>query len=270
MNNLPSKINKIEVNDFYKDNNGKVYVSSLYVAKITKKETKIVMRDIRSIIDSDKNFTEYNFVLSEYKDNSGKMNNFYWMTEDGCSVLIGGYSVEHRIKIQKELRAYKDGDKTLLPEDHIKAVEMYLEQLKENEAKRKHIEKLNPFVIFVRDFVKSSKIEDNELMLAQVSKILTGILKDSISPTKFREILREFDMLCKKSDEPRQWTVNKGLMKLKYHKQTPLVLPKGLIYIGAKMVKAGYSKYDIDDEVQNIISDLENGTFDITKYEEDK
>ena len=56
MNNLPSKINKIEVNDFYKDNNGKVYVSSLYVAKITKKETKIVMRDIRSIIDSDKKF----------------------------------------------------------------------------------------------------------------------------------------------------------------------------------------------------------------------
>jgi Rha family phage regulatory protein len=112
-----------EVNYDFKIENGEVFVSSLYVAKITDKKHKNVMRDIRTILDkSDKDFNELNFEPSDFKDKKGENRPMYWLTEDGSSVLLGGYSIAHRVKIQKELRDFKDAQKKKIPQTYGEAL----------------------------------------------------------------------------------------------------------------------------------------------------
>jgi len=89
--------------------NGQPYVSSLYVAEVTGKEHKNVIADIRNIIaECELEFSQLNFQPSNYISDRGKNYPMYWLSEDGSSVLLGGYSISHRIKIQKELRELKD------------------------------------------------------------------------------------------------------------------------------------------------------------------
>jgi len=71
----------------------KAIVSSRDVANKFNKKHYIVLRDIDKLIEraEDKNFTAYNFVLSEYKDESGKKNREYLLAKDGVVLLAMGY-----------------------------------------------------------------------------------------------------------------------------------------------------------------------------------
>jgi phage regulator Rha-like protein len=58
--------------------NGETFTTSLLLAEKFKKEHRTILRKIKSLPKDD--FTEHNFVLSEYIDESGKTNKQYELT----------------------------------------------------------------------------------------------------------------------------------------------------------------------------------------------
>ena len=90
-------INIVDVHEL----NGKLVTSSRNVAAAFGKEHKHVLRDIQALLDTcDKDFTESNFGLSEYKDPTGRKLPEYLLTRDGCILLIMGYTGEKALKIK--------------------------------------------------------------------------------------------------------------------------------------------------------------------------
>ena len=130
------KLLKEDIPHFYQDfESGLTFISSLYLEVKTGKRHDNILRDIDSIKRSEQNFGKLNFEDSSYKQfTQTREYLFYWMTEDGFSVLMGGYSIAHRIEIQKELRLYKDGLKgSYLIEDPIKRAYKWIEEQQERQ-----------------------------------------------------------------------------------------------------------------------------------------
>lgn len=78
------------------DRNGKPVVSSRKVAEVFEKEHKTVLRSIANITDPksgvSEKFAERNFVLSEYKDSTGRKLPEYLLTRDGFVMLAMGFT----------------------------------------------------------------------------------------------------------------------------------------------------------------------------------
>ncbi len=70
--------------------NGETFTTSLLLAEKFKKEHRTILRKIKSLPKDD--FTQHNFVLSEYIDESGKTNKQYELTRDGFSYLAMGFT----------------------------------------------------------------------------------------------------------------------------------------------------------------------------------
>jgi Rha family phage regulatory protein len=73
------------------EKNGKPVVSSRRVAEVFGKRHDIVLRAIENA-DCSKEFTQRNFVVSAYKDTSGKRNKEYWLTKDGFAFVVMGFT----------------------------------------------------------------------------------------------------------------------------------------------------------------------------------
>lgn len=76
-----------------KQNEEKLTTTSRKVAEVFEKRHSDVLRDITNLKCSTE-FTERNFALSEYKDDTGKRNKEYILTKDGFVMLAMGYSGE--------------------------------------------------------------------------------------------------------------------------------------------------------------------------------
>ena len=91
------------------EKDGRVLVSSVDVAENFEKRHKVVTRAIENIIKSNKDFTEHNFVPSEYEDSSGRMLPAYLMTRDGFTLLVMGFTgykaMEWKVKYIKAFNA---------------------------------------------------------------------------------------------------------------------------------------------------------------------
>ncbi|MBE5878086.1 MAG: Rha family transcriptional regulator [Lachnospiraceae bacterium] len=99
-----TKINKEEV----------TVVTSLDVAETFGKRHSDVLRDIDHLQCSDE-FTERNFALSSYKDISGKSNKMYYMTRDGFTILVMGYTGETAMKFKEAyIRQFNAMEKVLI------------------------------------------------------------------------------------------------------------------------------------------------------------
>jgi Rha family phage regulatory protein len=70
---------------------GRPVTTSLNIAEKFKKEHRNVLRDIRNLIDMDKN-TQLRFELSEYKDSTGRSLPIYIMDRDAFSILAMGFT----------------------------------------------------------------------------------------------------------------------------------------------------------------------------------
>lgn len=71
-------------------------VDSLYVAEFFEKNHKEVLRDIRNIAAPNsglsKEFAERNFALGSYKDKQNQKRPCYYLTRDGFTILVMGYT----------------------------------------------------------------------------------------------------------------------------------------------------------------------------------
>ena len=84
------KINKTEV----------TVVSSLDVAEVFEKEHRNVLRDIRELQCSE-NFRQLNFEQSEYTNEQNHKQPLYYMTRDGFTILVMGYTGEKAMQFKE-------------------------------------------------------------------------------------------------------------------------------------------------------------------------
>lgn len=80
-------------------------VDSLYVAEFFEKNHKEVLRDIRNIAAPNsglsKEFVERNFALSSYKDKQNQKRPCYYLTRDGFTILVMGYTGENTLRFKE-------------------------------------------------------------------------------------------------------------------------------------------------------------------------
>lgn len=84
--------------------NGKIVVGSRKVAEVFEKEHKSVLRSIVNITSTksglSKEFTEHNFVLSEYKDPTGRKLPEYLLTRDGFVMIVMGFTGKNALQFK--------------------------------------------------------------------------------------------------------------------------------------------------------------------------
>ena len=80
-------------------------VDSLYVAEFFKKNHKEVLRDIRNIAAPNsglsKEFAERNFALGSYKDKQNQKRPCYYLTRDGFTILVMGYTGKKALRFKE-------------------------------------------------------------------------------------------------------------------------------------------------------------------------
>ena len=80
-------------------------VDSLYVAEFFEKNHKEVLRDIRNIAAPNsglsKEFAERNFALGSYKDKQNKKRPCYYLTRDGFTILVIGYTGKKALRFKE-------------------------------------------------------------------------------------------------------------------------------------------------------------------------
>ena len=80
-------------------------VDSLYVAEFFEKNHKEVLRDIRNIAAPNsglsKEFAERNFALGSYKDKQNQKRPCYYLTRDGFTMLVMGYTGKKALRFKE-------------------------------------------------------------------------------------------------------------------------------------------------------------------------
>ena len=80
-------------------------VDSLFVAKFFGKEHRNVLRDIKKITEPksglSENFAKLNFEPSTYKDSTGRKLPCYYLTRDGFTILVMGYTGKKAMKFKE-------------------------------------------------------------------------------------------------------------------------------------------------------------------------
>lgn len=82
-----------------------VRVDSLYVVEFFGKNHKEVLRDIRNIAAPNsglsKEFAERNFALGSYKDKQNQKRPCYYLTRDGFTILVMGYTGKKALRFKE-------------------------------------------------------------------------------------------------------------------------------------------------------------------------
>jgi len=89
----------------FADTNDTARVDSLFVAEVFEKQHKHVLRDIARITEPksglSEKFIHSNFKSSFYKDSTGRKLPCYFMTRDGFTMLVMGYSGQKAMKFKE-------------------------------------------------------------------------------------------------------------------------------------------------------------------------
>ena len=89
----------------FADKKGVARVDSLYVAEFFEKNHKEVLRDIRNIAAPNsglsKEFAERNFALGSYKDKQNQKRPCYYLTRDGFTILVMGYTGKKALRFKE-------------------------------------------------------------------------------------------------------------------------------------------------------------------------
>lgn len=150
------KVNKEEV----------TAVSSLDVAETFEKRHADVLRDIEEIGCSE-DFRERNFALSKYSvENNKRTYPLYYMTRDGFTLLVMGYTGEKAMKFKEAyIRQFNAMEKVLIGKMRERekgiavrqALTSAIQQSNENERMHGHAYSTYTDIIYKKVFSKSAK-----------------------------------------------------------------------------------------------------------------
>lgn len=172
----------------------KEYMTSKEIAEVTGKEHKIVMRDIRNLIDQLGENNGYIFVLVEYTDLKGEKRPMYKLDKKSCLLLSSGYSVILRSKIidrWEELEKEKRSGNFVIPSTFSEALMLAAKQAEEIEEKNKLLLEQTPKVEFYNAVTGSEDTID--------MRTVATVLNMGIGRNKIFEVLRDKRVLDRKN-----------------------------------------------------------------------
>lgn len=172
----------------------KEYMTSKEIAEVTGKEHKIVMRDIRNLIDQLGESNGYIFVLVEYTDLKGEKRPMYKLDKKSCLLLSSGYSVILRSKIidrWEELEKEKRSGNFVIPSTFSEALMLAAKQAEEIEEKNKLLLEQTPKVEFYNAVTGSEDTID--------MRTVATVLNMGIGRNKIFEVLRDKRVLDRKN-----------------------------------------------------------------------
>lgn len=172
----------------------KEYMTSKEIAEVTGKEHKIVMRDIRNLIDQLGENNGYSFVLVEYTDLKGEKRPMYKLDKKSCLLLSSGYSVILRSKIidrWEELEKEKRSGSFVIPATFSEALMLAAKQAEEIEEKNKLLLEQTPKVEFYNAVTGSEDTID--------MRTVATVLNMGIGRNKIFEVLRDKRVLDRKN-----------------------------------------------------------------------
>lgn len=181
------KINKEEV----------TVVTSLDVAETFNKRHSDVLRDIDKL-NCSKEFTERNFALSSYKDASGKSNKMQYMTRDGFTILVMGYTGEKAMKFKEAYINQFNNMEKLLHEKFVERqkgitvrhiVTDMIKQSKENERMHGHAYSLYTDMIYKALFGKSAKQFREEFGINKTDSLRDYFTSEELRAIQSKEML---------------------------------------------------------------------------------
>lgn len=181
------KINKEEV----------TVATSLDVAETFNKRHSDVLRDIDNL-NCSKEFTERNFALSSYKDASGKSNKMQYMTRDGFTILVMGYTGEKAMKFKEAYINQFNNMEKLLHEKFVERqkgitvrhiVTDMIKQSKENERMHDHAYSLYTDMIYKALFGKSAKQFREEFSINKTDSLRDYFTSEELRAIQSKEML---------------------------------------------------------------------------------
>lgn len=228
----------------FKSTKGNPVTTSLIVAEIFDKEHNKVIRDIENLSCSQE-FRAANFGVSSYTSQQNKKLPMCFMTKDGFSFLVMGYTgaragsfKESFIKAFNLMDAKLRNSTPVIPGSFAEALELAAHQAREIEAKDKLIAIQAPKA----DYADRVLASDNQLVdIGQASKLL----KLPFGRNSFFKRLREDGIFFKNRNEPKQEFIERGYFDVRKssieRNKHPdftvikvLVSPKGLFWLSKK------------------------------------
>ena len=150
------------------------------------------------------------FILSSYKDSSGKRNKCYLCTKMGCEMLGNKQQGEKGILFTaKYVERFNEMEEQLkelqapkLPQTYLEALKALVKSEEEKEKVKKELEEQN-------SFVNKISASENSLLVREVAKLASkGNI--TIGEKALWNKLREWGYISKKSTEPMQSDINAG------------------------------------------------------------
>jgi phage antirepressor YoqD-like protein len=207
-------------------------MSSREIAKLTEKEHKTVMRDIRVMLNDLGHGTD--LYLGQYPSNN-RMYDEYNLPKRETLLLVSGYLLHVRVKIVDRLEELEKNQSKMptLPNfsDPAQAARAWAEQYEANMIKQQQLELAAPKVEFHDKIVND----------AATFSLRDAAKKIQQRPNKFSEWLRMEGYLCQ-NNLPKQQYINQGLFKThtgtskdEYQFSQTRVTSKGLSYFTNKL-----------------------------------
>lgn len=223
--------------------NNKIVVSSRQVAKNFEKEHKHVLEDISKYIKAENSAMTDWFCKTYYQAGTGKKYPMYYMTRDGFSLLVMGFTGKKALAWKvKYIKAFNAMEKMIksnykLP-DFTNPVEAAIEWAKQYKEKEKYKEELNKAKPKA-EFADAITQCNTNLPIGTFAKIVYE--KTGVGRNKLFEWLRDRELLMtipSEYNQPTQKAIRLGLFATKETVKSKdeialkiSITPKGQLYV---------------------------------------
>lgn len=172
-------------------------VTSLDIAETFGKEHKNVLRDIRELECSDE-FNRLNFELTSYIDARNRKQDMYYITRDGFTLLVMGYTGEKAMRFKEAyIRQFNAMEKALIGklkerEKGIavrQALTKAIQQSNENERMHGHAYSTYTDVIYKSLFGKSAKQLREEYGISKKDNLRDYFSEEDLKKVQNAEML---------------------------------------------------------------------------------
>ena len=233
--------------------------SSLNVAEVFNKRHADVLRSIENL-DCSVDFTERNFALSDYIDSTGRALPMAYMTKNGFSFLVMGFTGKKAAQFKEMYIARFDAmERKLLGQGQdpnqmskLDWIELAREQEVEKLKLLETNDHLNNLLVEAQpqiDFVKSIECSKTSITVAQMAKLLSKKGFNIGQKRLFNRMKGELNLL-QSSYEPYQRAIDNGWLEVKQYPfedkygtqrlaNQVLVTGKGQTYIEKKLREQG-------------------------------
>lgn len=172
-------------------------VTSLDIAETFGKEHKNVLRDIRELECSDE-FNRLNFELTSYIDARNRKQDMYYITRDGFTLLVMGYTGEKAMRFKEAyIRQFNAMEKALIGKIKERekgiavrqALTKAIQQSNENERMHGHAYSTYTDVIYKSLFGKSAKQLREEYGISKKDNLRDYFSEEDLKKVQNAEML---------------------------------------------------------------------------------